>query len=204
MTSFVSHLPAPFRHHIVALRMLVVMTVVTGIAYPLVIVALAQSAFADRANGSLVHMGGRAVGSRLLGQAFTDANGKPLAQWFQARPSAGNYDPLNSGATNLGPDNAALVQAIEQRRAAIAAFDGVPAASVPPDALTTSGSGLDPDISPAYAYEQVNRVAAARRLTPATVHALVRAHVRGRTLGFLGEPRVNVVELNVALAKLSA
>lgn len=204
MTSFTSHLPAPVRQHVVALRMLLVLTVVTGVAYPLAILGLGQTAFSHQANGSLAQVNGEGVGSSLLGQAFTDAAGHPLPQWFQGRPSAGNDDPLNSGATNLGPNSPALVKDIEQRRAAIAAFDGVPPASVPPDALTSSGSGLDPDISPAYAYEQVNRVARARGLDPAAVRAVVRGHVRGRTFGFLGEPRVNVVELNIAVAALPA
>ncbi len=204
MTSLVGHLPTPVRQHLVAFRMLLVLTVVTGIAYPLATTAFGQLVLAHQANGSLVHMGGQAVGSSLLGQSFTDANGNPLPQWFQSRPSAGGYDPLNSGATNLGPSNPVLVKAIEQRRATIAAFDGVDPASVPPDALTASGSGLDPDISPAYAYEQVNRVARSRHLDPAAVEALVRHHVQGRTLGFLGEPRVNVVDLNIALARLAA
>lgn len=204
MTSFTSHLPAPVRQHVVALRMLLVLTAATGVAYPLAILGLGQTAFSNKANGSLVQVNGHFVGSSLLGQAFTDAGGHPLPQWFQGRPSAANDDPLSSGATNLGPNSPALVKDIEQRRAAIAAFDGVPPASVPADAVTSSGSGLDPDISPAYAYEQVNRVARARDLDPAAIRAVVRGHVRGRTLGFLGEPRVNVVELNIAVAALPA
>ncbi|MEO7196444.1 MAG: potassium-transporting ATPase subunit C, partial [Pseudonocardiaceae bacterium] len=112
------------------------------------------------------------------------------------------YNPLFSGGSNLGPANPDLIKSIDARRAAVAAFDGVPPASVPPDALTASGSGLDPDISPAYAEEQVTRVAKARGLDPATVRALVTAYTQGRTLGILGEPRVNVVELNTALTRL--
>src|SRR5262249_44391685 len=154
---------------------------------------------------------GRVVGSPLLGQAFADAQGSPLPQWFQPRPSAATdpndkndpgYNTGFSAASNLGPTNPELVSRIQQRRAAPAAFDGVPAASVPPDAITASASGLDPHISPAYAQEQVNRVARARGLDPATVAALVAAHVQGRTLGILGAPRVNVLELNIALTRL--
>ena len=129
----------------------------------------------------------------------------PDPKWFQPRPSAagaGGYDPTSSGASNLGPNDPTLIKTINQRRAAVAAFDHVPPGTVPADALTASGSGLDPDISPAYAYDQVDRVAHARGLSAATVRGLVAAHVQDRTLGFLGEPRVNVVELNQALAAL--
>ena len=146
------------------------------------------------------------MGSSLIGQNFTDDKGNPLPQWFQPRPSAAGasgYDPTSTSASNLGPNNSDLLKAVQDRRAAAAAqLDGVDPASVPPDAVTASGSGLDPDISPAYAYEQVNRVAKARGLDPATVRALVAAHVHGRDLGFLGEPTVNVLELNMALAQL--
>ena len=144
------------------------------------------------------------VGSSLLGQLFTDDKGDPLPQWFQPRPSAAGsgYDPLASSASNLGPENPALVKLIGERKAAAAALDGVAPSSVPPDAVTASGSGLDPDISPAYAYQQVDRVARARGLDPAQVHALVASHVSGRGLGFLGEPTVNVLALNMALAQM--
>lgn len=109
---------------------------------------------------------------------------------------------LASGASNLGPNDGSLTQTVHDRRASAAAFDGVPAGQVPPDALTASGSGLDPDISPAYAYEQVDRVAKARGLDTAAVHQLVEEHIKGRPLGFLGQPRVDVVTLNLALARL--
>lgn len=195
------------RQHWAALRMLLVFTVITGIAYPLLVTGIAQVAFHDQANGSLVkNSSGQVVGSSLLGQNFTTGSGdkaEPDPKWFQGRPSAGNNDPLVSGASNLGPNSADLIKTIEERRAAIAAFDGVSPSSVPADAVTASGSGLDPDISPAYAYEQVDRVAGARGLSAATVHKLVAGHVEGRTLGFLGEPRVNVVELNLALSGLN-
>jgi K+-transporting ATPase ATPase C chain len=148
------------------------------------------------------------VGSSLLGQNFNLPKANPSEQpqpdprWFQPRPSAGGYDPTSSGASNLGPNDAGLTNSVNERRAAIAALDRVDPADVPPDALTASGSGLDPHISPAYAYEQVDRVAQARGLDPQAVRRLVEAHVTGRVLGFLGEPRVNVLELNLALAQL--
>jgi potassium-transporting ATPase KdpC subunit len=211
MSVMTTRWPVPVRQHLAALRALLVLTVLTGVLYPLVVMGIGQLVFPAQANGSLVRSGGQVVGSRLLGQAFADAQGNPLPQWFQPRPSAAadpsvkndpGYNPLFSGASNLGPSNPDLIKAIQDRRAAVAAFDGVPPARVPPDAVTASGSGLDPDISPAYAYEQVNRVARARGLDPAAVHVLVAAHLRGRPLGILGQPRVNVLTLNIALAQL--
>ncbi|WP_274918447.1 potassium-transporting ATPase subunit KdpC [Streptomyces sp. WZ-12] len=198
--------PAVLRHHLAALRMLLVLTVVTGIGYPLLITGIAQVGLADRANGSLLTAHGRPVASRLIGQNFglpTATSGRaalPDPAWFQPRPSAGGYDPGNSGASNLGPTNPKLTRLILARRGAVAAFDGVPAAAVPADAVTGSGSGLDPAISPAYAYQQVRRVAQARRLSPVRVRRLVERRLHGRTLGFLGQPYVNVVELNRDLA----
>jgi K+-transporting ATPase ATPase C chain len=127
---------------------------------------------------------------------------QPDPKWFQPRPSAGGYNPLASGASNLGPNSPVLISSIKQRRAQVAAFNGVSVSQVPADAVTASGSGLDPDISPAYAYLQVDRVAKARGLSAAAVHKLVADHVQSRTLGFLGAPRVNVLELNLALANL--
>jgi len=211
MSVMTSRWPGVVRQHLAALRALLVLTVLTGVAYPLVVMGIGQMLFPDQANGSLVRNGDQVVGSSLLGQAFTDGQGNPLPQWFQPRPSAATdpsvkndpgYNPLFSGASNLGPSNPVLIKSIQDRRAAVAAFDGVPAASVPPDAVTASGSGLDPDISPAYADEQVNRVARARGLDPAVVRALVAAHVQGRPLGILGQPRVNVLALNIAVAHL--
>lgn len=123
--------------------------------------------------------------------------------WFQPRPSAGGYDPLASGASNYGPENPEFIQLVKDRKAAVAAFNGVPEDRVPVDAVTASGSGLDPHISEAYALLQVNRVARERGLDPAAVEKLVKAHADGRVIGFLGEPRVNVLELNIALHKAS-
>ncbi|BEP15072.1 potassium-transporting ATPase subunit KdpC [Acidothermaceae bacterium B102] len=193
----------PLRQHLAALRTLLVLTVVLGLGYPLAATGIAQLVASGQANGSMVASHGKVVGSSLIGQNFSDAKGNPLAIYFQPRPSAAGkgYDPTSTSASNLGPNDTDLVKAINDRRAAIAAFDGVAPASVPADAVTASASGLDPDISPAYAYEQVNRVAAARHLSVAAVLALVKAHVQGRTLGFLGEPRVDVLTLNIALDK---
>ena len=195
------------RTHLAALRMLLVFTVITGIAYPLLVTGVAQAAFSDQANGSLVKQNGKTVGSSLIGQNFNvikngKDTGKPDPQWFQPRPSAGGYDPTVSGASNFGPNNTDLIKTIKERKAAVAAFDGVSPDSVPADAVTASGSGLDPAISKAYAYEQVTRVAKARGLDTATVNKLVADNTHSRALGFLGEEYVNVVELNLALADL--
>jgi potassium-transporting ATPase KdpC subunit len=207
-----NRLPNIVRQHIAGLRLLLVFTVLTGIIYPVVMTGIAQVFFRNQANGSLVSYHGRVVGSSLLCQEFVDAKGNPLPQYFQPRPSyaivnwslgqkkngtyyientgPNNYgcNPLYSSASNLGPNNPALVQFIKQQQAQIAA-----------DAVTASGSGLDPDISPQNAYIQVDRVAAARHVSPAQIMALVKEYTQGRTLGFLGEPRVDVLNLNIAL-----
>jgi potassium-transporting ATPase KdpC subunit len=199
------NLSASLRQYMAGLRVLLVLTVVLGIVYPLAVTGVGQLLFRAQANGSLVSSGGHVVGSSLIGQNFTDAKGNPLPQWFQPRPSAAGasgYDPTSSSASNLGPSDPDLVKAIQGRRASAAALDGVAPASVPPDALTASGSGLDPQISPAYAYEQVDRVAKARGLDAAKVKALVASMVQGRSLGFLGEPTVDVLQLNIALQQL--
>jgi potassium-transporting ATPase KdpC subunit len=208
-----NRLPVIVRQHIAAFRTLLVFTVLCGLIYPFVMVGVSQLAFHNHANGSMVSYKGRVVGSSLLCQEFTDAKGNPLPQYFQPRPSyaipspapKGDYgcDPTYSSASNLGPTNPTLVQAIQQRQKQIAAFDHVPVSQIPPDAVTGSGSGLDPDISPQNAAIQVNRVAAARHLPVATVRNLVASHTTGRVLGFLGEPVVNVLDLNIALDKLS-
>ncbi len=203
-----NRLPALVRQPIAALRALLIFTVLCGLVYPAVMAGVGQLAFHHQANGSLVSYHGKVVGSSLLCQEFVNAKGGPLPQYFQPRPSnaanpdgTADYgcDPGFSGASNLGPGNQKLVLLIKQRRAQIAAFNHVSPASVPPDAVTSSGSGLDPDISPQYAYLQVNRVAAARHASPAAVRALVSQYVQGRDLGFLGEPRVAVLNLNIAL-----
>jgi K+-transporting ATPase ATPase C chain len=203
-----NRLPSIVRQHIAGLRLLLVFTVLTGIVYPVVMWGIAQVAFNHQANGSLVSFHGRVVGSSLLCQEFTGAKGNPLPQYFQPRPSAAvvsgakndyGCDPLFSSASNYGPNNPALITLVKQRLAQISAFDHVPESQIPSDAVTASGSGLDPDISPQNAAIQVNRVAAARHVRTAAIRALVSQYTQGRTLGFLGEPRVNVLNLNIAL-----
>ncbi|MBF6081082.1 potassium-transporting ATPase subunit C [Nocardia cyriacigeorgica] len=274
------------RQHLAALRALLALTAITGIAYPLAVFAAGQlPGLDDKADGSLLYADGKLVGSSLIGQSFTDADGNALPQYFQSRPSAAGdgYDPLSTSASNLGPedivdtaDRTSLLTTVCARSKEIADREGVdgsrpfctedgvgavlsvigprdgsgevsapvrvvsvnqlcptrpflpeylgvavecaePGADysigrivpirgdaaadpvVPADAVTASGSGLDPHISPAYAELQIPRIAAARGITQAEVRALVSAHADGRTLGFLGEPRVHVVELNLAL-----
>ncbi|AOX65866.1 potassium-transporting ATPase subunit C [Curtobacterium sp. BH-2-1-1] len=194
-----------FRSLGVAVRLTLLSTVVLGIAYPLAVWGVGQAAFHDQANGSMVTSSdGTVVGSSLIGQSF---DGRGADRWFQSRPSAAGekgYDAGASSGSNLGPSNPDLRKAIEERKAAVAKADGVPVADVPADAVTASGSGLDPDISPEYALQQVSRVAAARGMSESAVRTLVEQHTEARQLGFLGEPVVNVLELNLALAKASA
>ena len=178
------------RTHATAVRAMLVLTVVLGLAYPalMLLVGLAMPA---QANGSLVRdEDGTVVGSTLLGQSFTDESGRPLPQYFQSRPSASGYDALASGGSNLGPENPELADAIRERQESGASA---------PDALSASGSGLDPDISPENALAQVPGIAAVRGLDESAVRDLVRSMIRPRDLGFLGEERVNVLELNRAL-----
>ncbi|MCK6066324.1 potassium-transporting ATPase subunit KdpC [Microbacterium sp. dk485] len=189
----------------VAVRAMLVLTAVLGVGYVLLITAVGQLALPHQANGSLVRDGdGVVVGSELIGQGWTDAEGAPLPEYFQSRPSAAGdgYDGAASSGSNLGPENDDLVAAIEERRSAIADGDGVAPGDIPADAVTASGSGLDPDISAEYAALQADRVAAARGIPTGEVQELVRAHVQQRDLGFLGEERVNVLELNRALDAL--
>ena len=183
-----------------AVRLLAVMTVVLGLAYPLAMTGFAQAVFPGRADGSLVRQDGKVVGSTLIGQSF---DGMP--QYFQSRPSAAGkgYDPLASSASNLGPENKDLIAAIEERRKVAAALDGTAPSDVAPDALLASGSGLDPHISPLYAAQQVARVARERGLSTARVRDLVARYTEGRSLGFFGEPHVNVLLLNLALDRAS-
>jgi K+-transporting ATPase ATPase C chain len=178
-----------------ALRMLLVMTVLLGLLYPAAVFAIGRLA-ADRTDGSLVRADGQVVGSSLLAQRFD------TPEYFWPRPSAGGYDPLATGGSNLGPNNPGLIQAIEERRTTVAAANGVSPEQVPADAVTSSASGLDPQISPEYAALQVARVARARGLTPDVVAAMVAEHTQGRVLGFLGDLGVNVLELNLALDAL--
>jgi K+-transporting ATPase ATPase C chain len=217
-----NRLPSVIRQHLAGLRILLVFTVITGIIYPVAVWAVAQGAFNHQANGSLLSYHGRTVGSSLLCQEFVTAKGNPLPQYFQPRPSFAivgwglttvkgkdvvsgtgpdNYgcNPLYSSASNFGSNNPAQIQFVKQRQQQIAAFDHVPVSAIPPDAVTASASGLDPEISVANAGIQVDRVAAARHISPATVESLVKKYTSGRTLGFLGEPGVNVLLLNRAL-----
>lgn len=182
-----------------AVRAMLVCTVLLGLGYPLAMTGLAQVVASGRADGSLVERGGEVVGSSLIGQSFTDDAGDPLPHYFQSRPSASDYDGAASGGSNLGPDSPELVELIQDRRAAVAAFEDVSPGRVPADALTASGSGLDPDISPEYATIQVDRVAEARGVPAERVAALVRQSTAGRDLGFIGSPHVRVLELNLAL-----
>ncbi|PZE27343.1 MULTISPECIES: K(+)-transporting ATPase subunit C [unclassified Curtobacterium] len=189
----------------VALRLTVLSTIVLGVGYPLAVWGVGQVAFPHQANGSMVQdSSGHVVGSSLVGQSFTTRKGATIDRWFRSRPSAAGdgYDANASSGSNLGPDNPDLVTAVRERRAAIAKADGVPVSAVPADAVTASGSGLDPDISPASALEQVDRVAHARGLSTTRVRQLVEDHTAGRQLGFLGDPTVDVLELNLALADL--
>ncbi|CKI30629.1 potassium-transporting ATPase subunit C [Mycolicibacterium smegmatis] len=279
------------RQHTAALRALLALTVVLGLGYPVFIWLVAQlPGLQDKADGSIIEVAGKSVGSSLIGQSFTDADGNPLPQYFQPRPSAAGdgYDPMATSASNLGPesvidqpDKPSLLTQVCQRSRAVGDVDGISGArpfctpagvgavlsvigprdshgnvitptrvvsvnepcadtkapflytyegvrvecaepgenyavgqivpvrgtaapQVPADAVTASGSGLDPDISPAYADLQVNRIASARGVDPQRVRELVAQHTEGRTLGFLGEPRVNVLELNIALDTLAA
>ena len=206
-----NRLPVWFRQHIAALRTLLVFTVICGIIYPLVMWGIGQVAFHNQANGSLVTYNGKVVGSSLLCQEFVNAKGDPLPQYFQPRPSNAaesseptdyGCDPTDSGASNLGPTNPVLVKLIQQRQQQIAAFDHVSVSQIPPDAVTASGSGLDPDISPQNADIQIDRVAAARHLPVSEVQALVNKYTQGWVIGILGEPRVDVLNLNLALDEL--
>ena len=182
-----------------AVGMLAVMTLVTGIAYPLLVTGIAQAAFPAQANGSLIVEDGRVVGSELVGQPFTDP------KYFWGRPSATGPMPYNAGASagsNLGPTNEALTKAVRSRIEALRAAAPESALPVPVDLVTTSGSGLDPHITPAAAEYQVRRVARVRGLPEARVRALVAEATEGRTFGVLGEPRVNVLRLDLALDRL--
>jgi K+-transporting ATPase ATPase C chain len=195
------------RQFVTGLLMTVVLTVLLGLVYPLVVTGISEAFMSHRANGSLVTVKGKVVGSSLIGQNFTDAKGDPLVQYFQPRPSAAGtkgYDAMASGGSNLGPSNPTLLADVSQRVAAYRKLNGLAAdVKVPSDAVTTSASGLDPDISLANARLQEARVAKARNLAIGQVAALVAAHTDGRPLGVLGEQTVNVLDLNLALDRLA-
>jgi K+-transporting ATPase ATPase C chain len=198
------------RQLLTGLRMTIALTLLVGLAYPLAMTGIAQALMKNKANGSFVSENdasgkSRVVGSSLIGQNFALKNGDPDPRYFQPRPSNAEYDAMASGGTNLGPSNRVLLDAVAKRVAAYRKLNGLPAdASVPVDAVTSSASGLDPDISVANATLQTARVAHARGLTDAQVRALVSAHTDGRQLGILGEKTVNVLDLNLALDALSA
>ncbi|MFF2363090.1 potassium-transporting ATPase subunit C [Streptomyces sp. NPDC058122] len=218
------------------LRALLVLTLVTGVIYPLVVTGVAQGLFSSQANGSEIKADGKVVGSSLIGQAYNlplkkgQETPDPDLKWFQGRPANGlgsnsmntRYTLILSGATNLAgdsgavdgtcpakPEDGTLCAQVLAAKAAVVKDNSVPGhtvkpSDVPADAVTSSGSGLDPDISPAYAELQVHRIAEKNGLPVARVQKLVEDHTRGRTLGFMGEPRVNVLELNIALKDLAA
>ncbi|MGZ2356483.1 potassium-transporting ATPase subunit KdpC [Streptomyces sp. 372A] len=205
----------PVRQVWAALRALLALTLVCGVLYPLAVTGAAQALMPGRANGSEITVQGRTVGSALIGQRYDLPGGAPDLRWFQPRPSEGlgtnsrntQYSLLVSGASNLAGDNPELIDRVTTARAAVVRDNSVPGHpvdpdAVPPDAVTSSASGLDPDISPAYAHLQVRRVAARNHLAAGQVAELVERHTEGRDLGFVGEPRVNVLRLNIALRQL--
>ncbi|WP_327705647.1 potassium-transporting ATPase subunit KdpC [Streptomyces decoyicus] len=187
-----------------SLRILLVLTVVCGVLYPLAVTGIAQGLFHDKANGSEVTVDGKVVGSELIGQSWNiKGTDKPDPKWFQGRPSNSGYDPLATGSSQLGASDPTLVKNVKAAKEQVAEFNGVPQSEVPKDAVTGSASAIDPGISPDYAGIQVKRVAEHNRLGVAQVEKLVEANTDGRTAGFLGEPSVNVLKLNVAIKELA-
>lgn len=179
-----------------ALSLFVLLSIITGLAYPVLVTGIAQAVFPEAANGSLIVKDGKAIGSRLIGQNFTDP------KYFWGRPSATSpmpYNATSSGGSNLGPLNPALADAVKERIAALRAADPGNTAPVPADLVTASASGLDPHISPAAAAFQAGRVARVRNIDPAMVGKLIERYTEGRQWGVFGEPRVNVLALNLAL-----
>ncbi|MER5844484.1 potassium-transporting ATPase subunit C [Streptomyces prasinus] len=205
------------------LRALLVLTLITGVLYPLVVTGIAQGLFPGRANGSEIEADGKVVGSSLIGQSYTlplkegQETPEPDLKWFQGRPQNGlstnsvntQYDLILSGATNRSADNEELIQWVKDARTAVIEDNSVSGytikpSEIPADAVTSSGSGLDPHISPEYAALQIHRIAEKNGLTVDQVRQLVDQHTQNRTLGFIGEPRVNVLKLNIALKELVA
>lgn len=189
----------------VAIRAMALLTAALGIGYTLVITGIGQLVLPAQANGSIITTpDGDPVGSALIGQSFSDEEGNPLPEYFQPRPSAAGdgYDGGASSGSNYGPENEDLISAIIDRKTQVAEFNGVAESEVPADAVTSSSSGLDPHISAAYAAIQIDRVAEARGIPASEVRDLVAAHTQVPDLGYLGESRVNVLELNIALNEL--
>jgi potassium-transporting ATPase KdpC subunit len=188
------------RSMMIAIKMTVVLTVLLGILYPLVMVGMAHIAFPSQADGSLIYRNGVPIGSSLIGQNFKSPG------YFRSRPSAAGdkgYDPTSSSGSNLGPTNKSFIDSVKQRlKIVLEENRGVQASQVPVDMVTASGSGLDPEISPAAAEIQVQRIAKARGISEESVRALIKSNTRARWAGFLGEPGVNVIELNFALDQL--
>jgi K+-transporting ATPase ATPase C chain len=176
-----------------AILITIVLTILTGIIYPLAVTGIAQTIFRKQANGSLIEQNGKVIGSEIIGQNFT----KP--EYFHPRPSQNTYDAANSGGSNLGPTNPALADRLKKDAAQFRKDNPDYTGPIPADAITASASGLDPEITPANASAQAARVAKARGASPDAVQNLVAANTQGRDLGFLGEPRVNVLKLNLAL-----
>jgi K+-transporting ATPase ATPase C chain len=185
-----------FRDTVRSILALAAFTIICGIAYPIIVWGVGQIALSDRANGSLVHVDGRVVGSSLIGQEWKGA------QWFHGRGSAVGYDANGSGGSNLGPNSSVLAKTVKDSLTATAKENGVATAQVPVDLVTSSASGVDPDISLPGALLQVKRVASARGLAAQRVEQLVRSQTQDKTLGFLGSQRVNVLRLNIALTQL--
>lgn len=184
----------------ISLRMLLVLTILTGIVYPLVVTVIGQSIFSYQANGSILEVNGRKIGSELIGQQFSDP------KYFWSRPSAtspGAYNAASSGGSNLGPSNPALVTAIKDRIEVIKNTGVKNKDKIPVDIVTTSGSGLDPHITPASAFLQIPRIAGVRGIEERKILMLLEKFVEGRTVGVLGEKRVNVLLLNIALDNMS-
>jgi potassium-transporting ATPase KdpC subunit len=183
-----------------SIRMTIISVVIFGLIYPFAMTGAAQLLFNHQANGELISRDGKVIGSHIIGQQWT----KP--QWFHGRPSAAGkgYDPTATGGTNLGPTSKKLIDATRATILALQKENPDAAVPLPMDLVTSSGSGIDPEISPEAAYYQAPRVAKARGLELQAVNALIAGQIRGRTLGILGEPRVNVLDLNIALADLGA
>ncbi len=188
------------RHLNTSVRLTIATVVLFGFIYPFAMTGLAQAIFPNQAGGSMITVNGKTIGSAIIGQLWV----RP--EYFHGRPSAAGkngYDPTSTGGTNLGPTSKKLIASTKQTIAALRKDNPNAALPVPMDLVTSSASGIDPDISPAGAYYQAPRVALARRMQVRTLNALIDAHVRGRTFGFLGEPRVNVLELNLALDRVA-